>query len=1096
MTATAVAVAGLGLWGLTGADESGRAKTGTGTEDDNGALPEGPWDESEAQQVARARGERVEATELRDAYSTTWALPDGSFEYEAHVAPVRALVDGEWREIDTALEPDGEGGWSPAAVTRPMVFSGGTASGTAASGRADRAGARPAEFTRDESTAEGREWSELVTFTVDGRQMTLSWPGVLPQPVIEGPRALYQEVLPGVDLLLTARDSGFSNVLIVKTRQPAADGVVEQVRYRLTSPDLTFTLDPVTGVVSAKDASGKEVAVSPSPYMWDSAGKPAMTQGDDPQPDPPQEEPVPEADESIDPPEEPEDTIDDSYVPNPLDEDRADRGRSPRAAPTAADAGQMLELPGLAGPQPGTHDAVAGISLAADGTLTLSPDTGLLADDRTQFPVFIDPSFTAGTNNWTTVYAKHKSTSFWNGQNFNDGTNSARVGYESTTGGLSRSLFQLQWDRKLRGAHISSAYFYAKETYAWSCSPRSVELWRTGPISSTTTWYSQPDWHDVVDSKNVAHGYSSSCPDEFVKFTATSLAQTAADSGWSLITVGLQATNEADDHAWKKFTANGSDAPRLKATYNRKPNEPTKLKMSGGHGCDTGGQISIGKQGTINFAATSSDLDHNLKYLHFQLWREGWSDIKILDRKVTVDSTGHAWTGVSTTATEEQPHPLRNGVRYWWRVRAIDSTGAASTYAPPGSDNCGFVYDSTAPSSPFVSSTDFPAESPDNEWSLKKFGESGVITFAPGDENDGVVRYDYSFNGHAYNKEATPGTDGTAEITDFRPPHAGPNVVYVRAVDTAGNVSAGTPYVFYVRPRNTPDAPGDTGGDGYPDMFVINPDGSLRSLPGDDAGDLHRSIGGAHDSGDPPPAGYWKDAAGNPALITHNGDFLPGDGIADVLARMPVPDDRLYLYPGDGYGSVDISRRIEVLLPPNAPDPAALTEIKAAGDITGDGRPDMFAIAEDQLWALTGYTGGAFDRAVLLLNGAWGNRDIVNVTDISGDGIADLLYRNRSNGELLLRLGKPGADGTGVDLTSLGRAVDSATGTDAVYGTGWTATGHPMIMGIPDANGDSVPDIWTTVSDGSLRVYHATRTSAGSWTKIMNVNWDTKLALG
>lgn len=38
--------------------------------------------------------------------------------------------------------------------------------------------------------------------------VTYPWPGPLPAPVLDGPRALYSEVLPGVDLLLVAREEG------------------------------------------------------------------------------------------------------------------------------------------------------------------------------------------------------------------------------------------------------------------------------------------------------------------------------------------------------------------------------------------------------------------------------------------------------------------------------------------------------------------------------------------------------------------------------------------------------------------------------------------------------------------------------------------------------------------------------------------------------------------------------------------------------------------------------------------------------------------------------------------------------------------------
>ncbi|SFD27087.1 FG-GAP-like repeat-containing protein [Streptomyces aidingensis] len=1085
VTAAAVTAAALGITQLS--DDSGDdAPSASGTQ-----RPDGPLDESTAQRLARETGKPEEVTAMRDAHSTTFALPDGSFEYTTHVSPVRALVDGEWREIDTTLEPTADGGWSPVAVNSPVEFSGGDAAAASAAAepaaetepeRASRAAARPAAFPLAEDD-DGAQWSELVTLTAGEageHELTVHWPGPLPEPVVTGPRALYQEVLPGVDLLLTARDSGFSQLLVVKTAQAAAGGALEEIHYRLSSPGLSFELDPVTRVVRAKDGEGRDVAVSPTPYMWDSAGEPAVTEGGDP----------PAESEG---------------------EGDGEPGSGPAAGLPAA-AQQVLALRGLAGPDPGTHDAVGGAALDhATGVLTIIPDPVLLGDEDTEYPVFVDPSFKAGTNNWTTAYAKYPDSSYWNGQNFNDGTNTARVGWESTTGGLSRSYFQLQWDRDLKGAKVSSAHFYARETYSWSCERRSVELWRTGSISPSTTWNNRPARVERVDAKSVAHGYSSACPDEWVKFTATNLAQTAATAGWNIITVGLEAGNESDDYAWKKFATNGSASPYLKAVYNRPPTEPAGLHMSGGLGCDTTGGISVGLRDAINFAATATDPDGDLSKLHFQMWREGLNTDKILDRTVSVDSAGHAWTGVSTTATPEQPQAMQDGARYWWRVRALDSTWTTSSFAPPGTGNCGFVYDSSAPSSPVVvppddGPEDFPEENDAGDaWSRVKFGTAGTIRFGPGGTNENIVRFEYSFESRAYDKDALPGADGTATVTTFKPPHAGPNTVYVRAVDGAGNVSAGTAYHFYVTPRDTADSPGDTSGDGYPDLFVVNPDGTLKSLPGDSTGDMYRSILGAHDNGRPAPSGYWTDDGGNSALITHNGDFLPGDGLTDLVARVPDSDNdpangltpALYVYPGDGYGSVDIGRRVRVLLPDDGPDAAALTEIKAVGDVTGDGRPDLFAVAGDEFWAFTGYTGGAFAQAVRLIGHSWAGRDIVTVADVSGDGVADLIYRNRSSGYLWLREGKPaqGGDG-GVDLLSLGSSGASAGGADTVYGSGWTPAAHPLIMGTPDTNGDGIPDIWTVLSDGSLRVYHATRTSVGDWTTVFGSGWADKPAIG
>ncbi|MFF3467683.1 DNRLRE domain-containing protein [Streptomyces sp. NPDC002619] len=1092
LVAAAVA-AGLGLTQLPVLDHADAPRAGDKPADAAKLL-----DETTAVHKARASGRPVEVTALRDASSTTYARPDGSFELETRAVPFRAKVDGVWRAIDTDLHRTKDGDWAPGAVNIPVVFSAGSR-GERVTRSENRTAIRPAALT----TAQDATSTNLVTLTTGGHQLTLTWPGTLPAPVIDGDRALYQDVLPGVDLLLTARDSGFSHVLIVKNAEAAADPELAALSYGLASPDLTFTLDPVTHVVHAKDADGNEVAVSPTPYMWDSAGKPAVTQGDDPQPLRPTEAPAPEAGPDVNPSEEPEDTGDAPGQPDwnndtaaPQDDASPAAYRSGSTAPlvrpaaftsTGGDSASVLALDGLAGPQPGTHDALANVTLTDSGTLTIKPDTKLLTAGSTVYPVFIDPSFSGHTNNWTTAYQPHPSSSFWNGTNFNDGTDTARVGYESTTAGLSRSFFQLSLSSALKGANVSSAYFYGLETYSWSCSTRGVQLWHTSSISSSTTWNNQPSWIDQIDSQNVAHGYSSSCPDNWVKFTATSLAQDAADNGWGYATLGLRAADESSAYPWKKFEASSSNSPYLKITYNRKPKEPTHLTMTPGPDCDTSGESSVGKS-DLTFAATASDPDGDLKYLDFELWQDG-SSSKILDGNQTVDANGHA----SVTATASK---FTNGKTYWWRVRAIDSTGAASTYAPPGSDNCGFVFDAAKPNSPKVTSTNFPEDDGTGAlWSPVTYGTAGNFTLSADGSAD-TVKYEFSFDSTSYGGSSSPSTSGGSVTVSLKPHHAGPNVFYVRAVDSAGNRSAGTKYLFYVTPRDAADASGDLTGDAWPDVIVVDQFKDLRVYPASSVGDIYAYNPAAYDqdglieTNDAYPDGYWTGA-----LLTHNGDFLPGDGLQDMVARMP--DGKLYLYPGDGYGSFDVTQRTEVLLPQGAPAPATLDQILAAGDIDGDGRPDMLATEGSHYWAFLGYTGGAFTSAVLQNGGTvWPDRNLVSVGDHNGDGAVDLVFRTLSTGQLSLRYGKLKSSG-GTAIDSLATSGNSLNGSDTTYAaSGWTTASVRLLLGTPDANHDGIPDMWAVMNDGSVRMYSGGRSAVGTYTTVVSSGWDGKLAIG
>ncbi|MFE4831784.1 DNRLRE domain-containing protein [Streptomyces sp. NPDC056672] len=213
-------------------------------------------------------------------------------------------------------------------------------------------------------------------------------------------------------------------------------------------------------------------------------------------------------------------------------------------------------------------------------TPAITPDKDLLTSSKTVWPLFIDPSITGKTKDWTTTYKKYPTSSFYDGANYNTGTTEARVGYESTTGGLSRSFFRLAWTSSIKGATVTEADLRLYETYSWSCSAREMRVWRTGGISSSTTWNNQPSWTKEIGRKSFANGWSSSCPDAYVVYDGKSVAQDAADGGWTNFTIGLQASTEDSSYSWKKFKAEGESAPKIVITYNRKPAEPTKLDIS------------------------------------------------------------------------------------------------------------------------------------------------------------------------------------------------------------------------------------------------------------------------------------------------------------------------------------------------------------------------------------------------------------------------------------------------------------------------------------------------------------------------------------
>ncbi|MEH0419491.1 DNRLRE domain-containing protein [Streptomyces sp. B21-083] len=1148
----AAVVAAIAASGLTYA---GLSDSGERAQPEAKPRHSAPLSHAEAAAKAARTGKTVEVTSLRTAYETTWARPDGLTQRRIHSSPIRAKVDGTWRAIDTSLGHTKDG-WSPRATNTRMKFSAGTDS-RGQDDRADRgAGALRVPLLAQAATA--ATGNALVTLTTGGHDIVLTWPYDIPTPIIDGSRALYPEILPGADLVLTADDGGFAQLLVLKTRVAAADPRVTQLSYGLSSPDLSFSLDPTTGIISAEDSTGDEVAVSPTPLMWDSSGTPALTNGQAGSSASPtaseslSEDESSAPDESESPTESPEPSDTSDYVdsgdtaaevlPDASDEapdpsTSEGEGANPSVPaeaspdPTHSGASATLDLPSLAGPQPDSKGTLIETDLNGS-TWTLTPDREFLDDADTVYPVFVDPSIRKHHNDWTTAYSRHPNANFYNGRNFNQGTSEARVGFESDTWGTSRSFFTMDWNPDLKGSSVTTAKLHILETYSWSCSPRTVNVYVTGPISNKTTWRNAPSMTagNKLAGKSFAHGYkSATCPDEYEEFDVKRAAQKAISDGADSLTLGLRAGDENSAYSWKKFQANDGNGPYIELVYNRPPGAPTRLDLDPDLSCDTiAPYVNVGAS-SITFWANATDKDNNLASLRFELWPTNGSG-NLLGSKGIKKIDGQ----VGSTREHTEPFStsgLKNGTTYSWRVRAMDKAGVSSSFAPAKSPYCRFVFDSSRPTPPVVTSVQFPNADGNNNglhnepedaiWSKVKFGSAGSFVFRASQTD--VVKYEFAFNTPTYTA-SLPRLNGAATSTTTtwngaKPPLAGPNVLYVRAVDDAGHVSDPRKYFFYITPRDKADTAGDFTGDAFADLMVVTATGDLWMYPSRGNSDLTKGTGtfgpamsGAYREnpakdpngnvadGEPlyvgPVSGYWKNT-----MVAHLGDIYGGDGLQDLVA---VREGKLWVYPGDGYGAVNIDKRQEILLPAGGPNLAAVTQIVSSGDATGDGKPDFFLTVKDSdtvetLWALTGYNGATVEAARALNSGpAWATRDLVNLQDITGDGVTDMLYRIVSSGRLALRTGIKDSATGGVSLDSLATSGAAAGGVDNTdYATsGWTAPDIKLAFGTADADGDAIPDIWAVTGTGAVRFYPGGRSALGAFTAVPSGGWSGMLTLG
>ncbi|HEX2903362.1 MAG TPA: hypothetical protein VHO01_07875 [Jatrophihabitans sp.] len=206
-------------------------------------------DETAAMQIAQLYGHDVSVSAETDVASMVVAHPDGSLSLSASPVPVRAQgPDGSWAPLNLSLQPDGSQ-LTPQTAAVPVKFSAG-------------GGAAPLAQIQ----AASGDW------------LSESWTGgALPTPTVSGSSATYSEVMPGVDLVVTATAVGMSEVLVVKSAAAASDPGLAAVSFGIDDGPMNSKVNADGSLTTASD--GKTQLVSVSPTWWDSSSAGASAAG-------------------------------------------------------------------------------------------------------------------------------------------------------------------------------------------------------------------------------------------------------------------------------------------------------------------------------------------------------------------------------------------------------------------------------------------------------------------------------------------------------------------------------------------------------------------------------------------------------------------------------------------------------------------------------------------------------------------------------------------------------------------------------------------------------------------------------------------------
>ncbi|WP_328312339.1 LamG domain-containing protein [Streptomyces sp. NBC_00442] len=703
-------------------------------------------DTAESLAVAKARrsGQDVSVPSLTSETSEVVAKPDGRLAATIHTKPVRTRKGGAWRDIDTSLHVASGGAVVPAATLTDMRFSGG--------------GSQP-----------------LVRMASAGKELELTWPKPLPAPVVSGSTAEYRSILPDVDLRMTATESGFTQLIVVKTPQAAKNPELDQLRLGMSSADLTVRKEADGSLSMVDKAGGGTVFQAPKPVMFDSS--PGLTDGSG----------MPAA-----PTAQPKDAAKPKAAAKPKNDSAA---ADAAAAPTA----------------PSTHAATVDVAVPGDQkSLVLTPDQKLLDAPDTVFPVLIDPDVQAPrAAGWAGI------SRYWGNQSFWKFSGDFGMGYCGDQGrcvpaDVKRVLYAIPvQSQAFVGKHIQDAKFRAWESHAWSCTAQPVDLFVTGRIGSGTTWNnssgmgSSSFWKKYLATRNDARGYDG-CGSGYVEFEPPGLrdaVQSAADRRDADLTLGLKAGSESASAygQWKRFTDDGY----LQVFYNLPPSQPAMRDLSSSPG---------------GLCSSSVTPITKVPQVYARVWDPDGDSIGVQFALLWDDKTWFSTGGENTppasntfrasgsTFSLQLPPGTPQNQSVGWAVRAWDGAEWGPWSLDGDPTGCYFIIDTSKPAGPVTTSFDFPG-SHDAQAALAwtdGVGRYGTFTIATASTD--VVAYQWGLDEQPTANSEVATSGGAARSVRVLMPNDGPHTLTARAKDAAGNAGETTTYYFNVRRGQDPRA--------------------------------------------------------------------------------------------------------------------------------------------------------------------------------------------------------------------------------------------------------------------------------------------------
>ncbi|MFJ6704944.1 MULTISPECIES: LamG-like jellyroll fold domain-containing protein [unclassified Streptomyces] len=643
-------------------------------------------------------------------------------------------------------------------------------------------------------------------------RLAFSWPTMLPRPVVSGDTATYPDVLPEVDLQLTADASGYSSILVVKTPKAATDPHLKGLTLKTASAGLTLAATRDGGVQATDRHTNETVFHSDTALMWDSAGEKAA-----------------------------------------------------HAPLTRTKTASSARVEHRAAANMGRHRAQVQVHLKP-GRQLLSLDRNMLSSKSTAYPVYVDPEWSGRPSqlDWARI-----SDNGWNVYNSTSttGSTNAREGLDNNNPGngeRARTYYQINTSG-IKGAVVSHASLYVKQLSAASCSDTPAAVYGTdrpaGWSSSSLYWGHEPGGRTGALGANPKSHEAGTCPvtdganswvsPPSLEFDVTSRAQSAAAGSWSSMTLMVQSPDMNDPTQWKQLAYGGGAT--MSVTYSYRP----KLKSGTGTPAIKPSTVNLGKTMTTTHTPTLSaravDPDlaggSELVRIEYNVYNSGGSLIH-QGFGPSTDSKKHA--RYNTNGSDWTTPSLPDGT-YTWKATAQNAAGYwAGTGSGIWTKTQTFTVDTLAPPAPTITSSQFPAGQIG-----AAYGDKGTFTLGNKHTNN-ITGYLFSLDttlgntvysssnvihwstttkitpGQAYyvTSDNGPGT-GTTVVNgsaspSFAPGTTGPHKLYAKAVDQAGSTSVEAPYSFYAGTSTPIYAYGDKMITGW---TATNTDGTTTAVP-------------------------------------------------------------------------------------------------------------------------------------------------------------------------------------------------------------------------------------------------------------------------